>query len=176
MPDAPASPPWEQQTGESPQAYAAFSEYLAMGLNRSARAVARKLDRRWSLISRWSARWEWVDRARSFDNDRDRKDRREAEQVRLEGIRRQVGEEIEHERQRRAQWEKEDLDRRAKLSEQARQRARFRPRRNGRWVKVEQQASADKDELQGWPTIPTWDRPGPTVGQKWARSGPEMGQ
>ena len=95
------------------------------------------------------------ERARAFDNDRDRKDRLEAEQVRLEGIRRRVREEVEHDRRRRAEWQEEYQERRARMSAQARQRALSIPRRNGRWVKVEKQVSADEDELQGWPAIST---------------------
>ncbi|MBP5460727.1 MAG: hypothetical protein J6Y20_01185 [Lachnospiraceae bacterium] len=59
---------WERQTGESTQAYKAFTTYRDMGEDRSIRAVAERLDKSTTLIGRWSVRWNWVERVRQYDN------------------------------------------------------------------------------------------------------------
>ena len=60
--------PWERQPRESTQAYEAFSLYRDMGGERSARKVGHKLSKSWALISAWSSKWNWVERARHYDN------------------------------------------------------------------------------------------------------------
>jgi hypothetical protein len=58
---------WDQQNGESSQAYEAAAAYFAMGADRSCAAVAQKLSKSIALAMRWSARWSWVDRAEAYD-------------------------------------------------------------------------------------------------------------
>ena len=58
---------WERQKGESVQAFEAFSIYLEMGTERSIRAVGQKLVKSRTLISRWSATYEWVERVAAYD-------------------------------------------------------------------------------------------------------------
>jgi len=70
--------PWERQKGESSQAFEAFSIYRDLGAKRSIRAVAQQLDKSRQLLGRWSATWEWVERARAYDNDLERQEREEA--------------------------------------------------------------------------------------------------
>lgn len=82
--DAPA--PWERQPGESVRAYAAFCAYRDMPPGeRSLRALAARLGyekaakagRVPSHIQRWSTRWRWVERARAWDDEQDRRAREE---------------------------------------------------------------------------------------------------
>ena len=68
-----AAEPWERQPGESPKAFAAFSVYRDAGPERSVRAVSRELAKSIPLIKRWSSNWDWVERARAWDNDNVRK-------------------------------------------------------------------------------------------------------
>lgn len=62
---------WHQQPNETKKAYDAFKIYLGTeaepGLRRL-EDVARKSSKDQSLISRWSARHHWTERARDFDN------------------------------------------------------------------------------------------------------------
>ncbi len=60
---------WERQPGESAQAYEAFKIYCELGEERSTRAVGQKCIKSVSLILRWSSKWNWVDRARDYDNE-----------------------------------------------------------------------------------------------------------
>ena len=64
--------PWEQQPGESFQAYAAFSEYRDMGVVRQIRGVAKALGKSEALMYRWSTRHTWVRRAELYDRDEER--------------------------------------------------------------------------------------------------------
>lgn len=59
--------PFEQQEQESHQAFAAFVVYRDLRSDRSCEAVAQKVAKSSRLIKRWSARHNWVDRARSYD-------------------------------------------------------------------------------------------------------------
>lgn len=63
------SKPWERQLSESSQAFEAFSIYRDMGGERALRAVAQRLNKSLTIIGRWSTAWDWVERARAYDND-----------------------------------------------------------------------------------------------------------
>ncbi len=75
---------WERRSGESAEAYAAFSLYRDMAyrtedaegnlkisdvplVRRSARAVAIQVGKNESLLERWSVTWDWVNRAEAYD-------------------------------------------------------------------------------------------------------------
>lgn len=60
--------PWERQPGEGEEAYEAFSLYYKAGLKRSLRKTAESLGKNRALLERWSRRWNWVERAREYDN------------------------------------------------------------------------------------------------------------
>ena len=53
---------FEQLPKESAKAFAAFSEYLKQGPDRSTHAVAKKLAKSAHLVRRWSARYRWSER------------------------------------------------------------------------------------------------------------------
>lgn len=57
--------PFEQQPKESDKAFAAFSVYLSLGVERSLAEVGRRLGKSMALLERWSARWRWVERVRA---------------------------------------------------------------------------------------------------------------
>src|ERR1043166_2919076 len=57
---------FEQQNGESNKAFAAFSLYLSLGPQRSLAAVEQKLAKSHTIISRWSARWDWMARVKAY--------------------------------------------------------------------------------------------------------------
>ncbi len=56
---------FEQQLRESDKAFAAFKEYLDMGAERSAQAVAKKLAKSRQLVGRWSSRYRWSERVQA---------------------------------------------------------------------------------------------------------------
>ncbi|HYQ84240.1 MAG TPA: hypothetical protein VEP28_09605 [Rubrobacter sp.] len=58
---------WLRLPGESWQAYEAFAIYRDMGGIRNHAKTAEKLNKSIALMSKWSMRWDWVDRAASFD-------------------------------------------------------------------------------------------------------------
>lgn len=76
--DKPA--PWERQPDESSQAFEAFALYRDMGYdsdgyfgnNRSHREVAKQLGKSMALMSRWSSKYNWVDRCAAWDAEKDR--------------------------------------------------------------------------------------------------------
>lgn len=59
---------WERRADESEQAYEAFSVYR--DIVRSTAKVGQKLGKSTALIHRWSAKYDWVERARAYDNQR----------------------------------------------------------------------------------------------------------
>lgn len=63
---------FERRDGESLQAHEAARTYFALGADRSIVAVSKKLGRNKSLISGWSIKWNWVERARAWDEVRTR--------------------------------------------------------------------------------------------------------
>lgn len=67
---------WERQPGESSVAYEAFLLYRNMGhepegekKKRRLASVAKKLGKSLKLMERWSFTWDWVERARAYDNE-----------------------------------------------------------------------------------------------------------
>lgn len=56
------------QRGESAEAYEAAKLYFEMAANRSQEAVGQKLGKSRQLLSRWSAKWKWAERARAYDD------------------------------------------------------------------------------------------------------------
>lgn len=60
--------PWDQMPHESGKAYEAFLVYRDMGIARSVRAAARQMGKVRSQIDRWSARYDWVNRAKAWDS------------------------------------------------------------------------------------------------------------
>ena len=61
---------WERQTGESREAYEAFSLYRDMGADggkRSLQSVSNELSKSLTLMKRWSANHNWIERARAYD-------------------------------------------------------------------------------------------------------------
>lgn len=69
MRDVSTLQPWDIQPGESAKAYEAFAVYKAMGKDRSLEKVSRTVPRRLPTVKDWSARFNWVERARAFDVD-----------------------------------------------------------------------------------------------------------
>ena len=68
--------PWERQAGESSVAYEAFLLYRNMShepdgekKKRRLASVAKKLGKSLALMERWSFTWDWVERARAYDNE-----------------------------------------------------------------------------------------------------------
>ena len=59
--------PWLRRAGESSQAYGAFHSYLSQGPQRSHPKVCEEVGKSRQLISDWSAKWCWIERARAFD-------------------------------------------------------------------------------------------------------------
>ena len=57
----------ERLPDETGPAYEAFKMFVEMGVDRSGREVARRLNKSWSLLSRWSVRHRWLERAIEFD-------------------------------------------------------------------------------------------------------------
>lgn len=64
--------PWERQEGESTKAFEAFCIYRDMGIQRSIRQVAKKLNKSDTLMARWSGNYNWVERAAQWDSEQDR--------------------------------------------------------------------------------------------------------
>lgn len=60
--------PLNRRPGESAKAFQACKIYIELGVNRSMAEVAIKLDKSHALISRWSARWQWNERAVEWDH------------------------------------------------------------------------------------------------------------
>jgi transposase-like protein len=75
---------WERQSGESEQAHAAFLLYRDMPKGeRSVARVGQECGKNPSLLERWSAAWQWVQRAAAWDEEQ----LRVADAATLEAIR-----------------------------------------------------------------------------------------
>jgi len=71
---------------ESAKAFQAFCAYRDMGAQRSQREVARQLGKSTALISRWSAKWRWVERCAMWDGHLDQESRTEELEQRKEMV------------------------------------------------------------------------------------------
>lgn len=56
-----------QLPNESAKAYEAACAYFGMGADRSQEAVSKKLSKSRQIIGRWSAFYDWVERAKIYD-------------------------------------------------------------------------------------------------------------
>ncbi|MEG1894630.1 MAG: hypothetical protein RR162_00220 [Oscillospiraceae bacterium] len=70
--------PWERQKSESSQAFEAFSTYRDLAAERSISKVCQKVGKSRGLIQRWSSQWNWVERARIYDNSLEKEARAKA--------------------------------------------------------------------------------------------------
>ncbi len=73
----PAPVPWKRLPDESSKAYGAFCCYVMIGTRgrtRSLKKVAKELHRGVgaSWLKEWSARYDWVERARAYDDEQRR--------------------------------------------------------------------------------------------------------
>ncbi len=82
---------WERQPGESAKAFEAFDLYCKMGEERSVRKVAQKLTKSDTIIKRWSSQWNWVSRARDYDNELKRLELQEQKKAYKTMQKRQIG-------------------------------------------------------------------------------------
>ena len=64
--------PWERLPDESTEAYEAFKVYRDMEGKRSQNRVGEKLGKSDTLMSRWSADYDWVKRAQAWDDEVER--------------------------------------------------------------------------------------------------------
>lgn len=69
---------WERKKGESSEAYAAFKLYYQLGAKRSCTRVVQRLNKSRALITGWCGKWNWVERARAYDNELARQEFAEA--------------------------------------------------------------------------------------------------
>jgi hypothetical protein len=60
--------PWDRQTGEGTERWAAFLTYRDLGPGRSLVRAAEEVGKTPSLIERWSADDQWVDRVQAWDD------------------------------------------------------------------------------------------------------------
>ncbi|USK77822.1 hypothetical protein [Peribacillus frigoritolerans] len=74
--------PFERQDKETEKAFEAFRIYRELGSERSCAKVGEKLGKSSTLIERWSSRWDWVERVKSYDSEMDRKALKQEEKKR----------------------------------------------------------------------------------------------
>lgn len=79
--------PWERQEKETAKNYEAFCIYRDLGPGRSLRLVSEMCGKNESLLSRWSAKFDWVKRASLWDDEQDRIERKEAQEAQVREIR-----------------------------------------------------------------------------------------
>jgi hypothetical protein len=59
--------PWDRRPDESDPAWEAFVEYRDLGAARSLAKVAQRLLKSKTLVTRWSARYDWRERVEAYD-------------------------------------------------------------------------------------------------------------
>lgn len=79
--------PWERRADETAKNYEAFCIYRDLGPGRSLRLVSEMCGKNESLLSRWSAKFDWVNRASLWDDEQDRIERKEAQEAQIREIR-----------------------------------------------------------------------------------------
>ena len=75
-----SEPLWGRQEGGSHKTFDGFGAYRDLGPARSGAIVSRELGKGRALIERWSATWDWVERAGARDDEADR-NRRERDLI-----------------------------------------------------------------------------------------------
>lgn len=70
---------YERQAGESDKAFEAFATYRDMGANRTHEAVANKLAKSTTIISRWASQYSWRERVSAYDDYLDAQARKKFE-------------------------------------------------------------------------------------------------
>jgi len=85
---------WERLPDESSKAYQAFCEYRDMGADRSIRKLAQARGKPTSTkwLCHWSAKHNWVERARAYDDYLEQEKRKEQEKAILEMVERHTKE------------------------------------------------------------------------------------
>jgi hypothetical protein len=77
---------WDRQAGESSKAYEAFCAYRDLGADRSLEKAGKMLSKHRSKkwLCEWSAKYNWVERAKAYDDYIERIKREEKEKAILE--------------------------------------------------------------------------------------------
>ncbi len=85
---------WERLPDESSKAYQAFCEYRDMGADRSIRKLAQARGKPTSTkwLCHWSAKHNWVERARAYDDYLEQEKRKEQEKAILDMVERHTKE------------------------------------------------------------------------------------
>jgi hypothetical protein len=60
--------PWKRQPREGEEAFAAFEVYRGLGSSRTLERVSLEHPRALPTLKVWSAKWDWVERCRAWDN------------------------------------------------------------------------------------------------------------
>jgi hypothetical protein len=72
---------WDKGGRETDKSFAAFTLYLQLGENRTAKAAAESAGRSVSLFARWSRKFNWIERAAAYDAHQDLIRKRALEQA-----------------------------------------------------------------------------------------------
>jgi len=85
---------WERVPGESSKAYEAFCIYRDLGVDRSIEKTAKNRLKpgSYSWLRNWSSKYNWVERARAYDDYLEREKRKEQEKAILEMVERHTKE------------------------------------------------------------------------------------
>ena len=85
---------WERLPGESSKAYEAFCIYRDLGVDRSIEKTAKNRLKpgSYSWLRNWSSKYNWVERARAYDDYLEREKRKEREKAILEMVDRHIKE------------------------------------------------------------------------------------
>ena len=64
--------PWERLPTDTTKSFEAFQVYRDMGKDRSLMKVAAELSKSYTILSRWSAKHNWVERIQAWEAEQDR--------------------------------------------------------------------------------------------------------
>ena len=67
-----AAKPWERQGEETVKQFEAFCVYRDLGKSRSLQKVSDELSKSHTLIKRWSAKNNWIERVEAWEEEQDR--------------------------------------------------------------------------------------------------------